>query len=90
MPTLVSLLSSLAWPLVRKVLIALGIGLATYGGISSLLDSLLAQAASYYSGMPSYIATVCAMGGIPTGLGILTGALTTRVSMMVTKRFILK
>lgn len=90
MPTLVSLLVTVAWPMVKKALVALGIGISTYEGISTLLESLLSQAASYYSGMPSYVATVCAMGGVPTGLGILTGALTTRVSMFVTKRFILK
>lgn len=84
-------LVALAGPIARRVLISLGIGLVTYTGLSLAIDSILGQAkAQWTSGLGGFggqIGQLVAMAGGNTALSILAGAVITRVSMVVLKKF---
>lgn len=81
-------LISMATPLVRKGLAALGLGVVTYTGVSFALDQALAAAKSAWNSQAfSSAADLLAMAGANTALGILAGALVARITMQVLKRF---
>jgi Protein of unknown function (DUF2523). len=87
---LVTWLIGMAWPIVRKVLVELGISFITYEGVSAALDSLLSSAQASYQAGPSVVLAYLAIAGVPTGFGIIAGALSARVARFATKKFILK
>jgi len=87
---LVTWLIAMAWPVAKEVLVQLGISFITYEGVSTLLDSLLSSAQSAYESGDSVLLAYLSIAGVPTGFGIISGALTARVARFATKKFILK
>lgn len=83
MTSLANLLLSLGWPIVRKVLVMLGIGVVTYGAMTTLLNSVIAQAQASWGQIAGVALQLSSLGGIPQVLGIITGAMVARVSFMV-------
>lgn len=82
MNSLSSLLLALGWPIVRKVLVMLGIGIVTYGAMTTLLNSVISQAQSSWGQLAGAALQLSSLGGIHQVLGIITGALVARVSVM--------
>jgi hypothetical protein len=80
-------LMALAGPLVKNALIALGFSLVTYVGVSELVDNGLAAARSEWSGAAGQVAAFLALAGMNKALGIISAALSARVTLMVTKKF---
>lgn len=74
-------------PIVKRVLLALGIGVATYVGMDAALGSALSAAKSAWGGLGADVAAFMAMAGVNTAASILAGALTARVALEVVKRF---
>ncbi len=75
-------LISLAWPIAKKVLLALGIGMITYGGLSLIAGQVVTQVQAYWGQMPISILQIGSLLGIPQSIGILLGAITARVSFV--------
>ena len=46
------LLSAIAVPLVKKILVALGVGYVSYSGVSALLDSAYLSIQGMFAGLP--------------------------------------
>ena len=71
-----------AWPVVKKVLVMLGIGWATYEGLGLLADQVQQQVVAYWGQMPAAFIQVGSLAGIPQAIGITLGAITARVSFV--------
>jgi len=79
-------LVSLAGPIVRKMMISLGIGVASYAAISTALNSALSQAQSAWAGITGDVLSLIQLAGCGTALSIVAGALVARVAMMSLKK----
>lgn len=93
MPTLVTFLMGMVGPMVIKALIAVGVGTVTFTGVTATLESLFAMSQSSWGGMLPAVLGLASVAGIPECLGIVTGAMSSRVSIWVAvsaTRFVLK
>jgi hypothetical protein len=77
-------LTAAALPLVLRVLAGLGVGVLTFTGVDTALNSLISQAQSSWSGMPADVLGLAGVAGIPACLGIVLGAMTARVTAWIT------
>lgn len=82
-----ALLLGLVTPLVRRVLIALGVGIVTYTGYSAVIDSIKAHIVSEMSGLTGNALQIITLYGLPDAIGIILGAFTTAASLSVAKKF---
>jgi len=74
-------LMSMVTPIVRRVLIGLGIGLVTYTGMSGILSVLQQSIVTSMGGMTGAAAQVAAILGFHDFVGIILGAITTRMTI---------
>lgn len=81
MSTLAGFLFSAIGPLVIKALIALGIGVVTFTGVTEGMDSLIQSAIDNWSGVSATVVQLAGLAGIPQALGIITGAMSSRVAI---------
>lgn len=81
MNTLASFFMSMAGPLAMRVLIALGVGTITFTGVTAALQGLITQAQTNWSSVGAAVLQLASLGGVPDGLGIIAGAMTTRVAI---------
>lgn len=85
--TFAALLTALASPIARQVMISLGLGVITFAGVDVAVNSILGQAKTAWAGsFTGDVAQLLAMAGANTALSIIAGAIIARVSMMVLKR----
>lgn len=80
-------LVSLAGPIVRKMMISLGIGIASYAAISTALNAALGAAKAAWAGLGGDSLNLIQLAGAGEALSIISGALLARVSLMVMKKF---
>ena len=85
--TFVSLLVSLAGPVVRKALLSLGVGVVTYVGLQAALTAALNASQNAFGGVAAGPAAILAMSGVFTALGIIAGGIVAGVTMIALKRF---
>ena len=89
MPLATSLIS-LVGPVVSKILVQLGIGAITYVGMSDTLSAILLNAKTQFLGLDPVYLQLMAIGGVPQGLGMISGAMTARLAYSQTKKFVIK
>jgi len=83
-------LGALAWPLVTRVLVGLGLGTVTYVGADAALTSALSAAKGALGQLGSEVASILAMAGFFQALAITAGGMTASLSWIIMKRFALK
>jgi len=83
-------LASIVGPLAKKIMIALGFGVASYAAVATALASALGAAKAAYGGMSADVLALVDLAGVGVAASILAGALTARVSLQVLKKFELK
>lgn len=74
-------------PLVKKVLIALGIGVASYAALNTLASQVQSAVISNYGQMAETTLAILALGGINQAIGIILSAFMARVAMIAVGRF---
>jgi len=89
------MLINLVGTLAGRVLIALGIGVVTYTGLSTSLDWLKGQALAAFGGMPAEAVQLAAFLQVGTCISIVTSAIAARalingISGDSFKRWVLK
>lgn len=89
METIAEWLAKISWPIVSRVLSALGIGTVTYVGAESALTTALDSAKSAFSGLISEVLQLLAMAGFFDALAITSGGIVSGLSWLVMKRFAL-
>jgi len=80
----------ISWPLVSRVLAALGIGTVTYTGANTALSSALSSAKSAMVGLAGDVFQLLALGGFFDAMSITAGGIVASLSWMVMKRFALQ
>ena len=78
---------SLATPIVRRILIALGIGLVTYAGYDTLIATAKNHIITQMTGLPANTLQIISLYGLPESLAIILGAFTTAASISALKKF---
>lgn len=74
-------LAALAGPLAIRVVVALGFSIATVTGVTLVLDTLKAQFVTSLLGLPAAGIQLLMLAGFNTAIGIIFGAIATRVLM---------
>lgn len=82
MPTLAAFLLSMVQPLIGRILVALGFSVVSFVGFQAMFDQIAAQAQGAYGSLPGDVAGLASLAGFPEALGIIFGALATRVALI--------
>lgn len=85
---LAGFLAALVAPFARRAMTALGFSLVTFVGVREALDFAFTNAQSSLAGLPGDAIALISMAGFPSALGIISGAVIARLSMIQLKRFI--
>jgi|GEM_PF-1086667 len=82
-------LASLAAPIVKRAMIALGFGVVSYAAMTAGLNAALSAAKAAWSGLAGFpeALQLIQMAGVNTAASIIAGALVTRVALQSLKRF---
>lgn len=80
-------LAKISWPLVSRVLAAMGAGTVTYTGADSALSTALAQAKTAFVGMTADILAILSIAGFFDAMSIMSGGIVSGLAWMVMKRF---
>jgi hypothetical protein len=70
-----SFLAALIGPLAKRALAALGIGVVTYGGVTTAVDSAFASMTTAFSGLATEAFAILARAGVFESLSISSGGL---------------
>lgn len=73
---------------VGKILVALGVGFATYGAITALLDALISQVQQYVGVLSSDLLQVLAIWGLFEAVSIIASAMTAVAAVKSVRVFI--
>lgn len=84
MPTLVVWLLSIAWPIVKRVLLAMGIGYVTYECLGMLGLTMKQSIIELWGQMGSVSLQFLSLAGFPQALGIILCAYTAKAAMRAT------
>lgn len=83
-------LTDLSWPIVSRVLTALGFGTVTYTGASAALDGVLNAAKDAALGLTGGAVQILAMAGLFDYMAITAGGIVASLTWLVLKRFALQ
>lgn len=92
---LIGALVSAAGSLIGRILIALGIGVVSYTGVSALLSSLRSEVQGYITGMPADILPILGALKLDVAVSIIFSAIAARFALQgltsgAVKKFVLK
>jgi|GEM_PF-926456 len=76
-------LAAAVGPLAIKVLTALGISVLTVTGVQAVAGELVAYVQSSWGTMPSAMAGLVGLSGLPTAVGMVLGAFNARLALWV-------
>jgi hypothetical protein len=83
MNTLFAFLASAVCALALRVVAALGLGIVTFTGVDTVLSNLIASAQGNWSSGAADILGLASVAKVPECLGLLAGAMSSRVTMWV-------
>lgn len=86
MPLAVWLLA-LVGPIVKKVLLALGVGVVSYAGLQFVGQQVNAAVLSAWGGVGGSVFQVLSLAGIPEAIGITLGAFNARIALIAVQKF---
>lgn len=86
LPLLGAFLALSVGALVKRALLALGLGIITYSGLQAAFDAVQAQVIANYGQMTGASMQLADLAGVGQTIGILLGALAARVGIAVISR----
>lgn len=90
MGSIAAWLGALAWPLVSRVILAMGLGTVTYLGLSAAVNGALSAAKGVLGGLSADVAGLLALAGFFEALSIGAGAIVASIAFSVAKKFTLR
>jgi len=81
MPALAIFLGFIISSAIAKIVLALGIGFATYYGIESAVSALLGQIGPALNSLPTAVLNLLALAGVPQALNIICSAFMVRAAL---------
>ncbi|MEY3882255.1 MAG: hypothetical protein RIQ94_3051 [Pseudomonadota bacterium] len=85
--TFSSFLMSIAGSLAARVMLSLGFGIVSYAALNTLANTVVLKVTEYYTHIDITALNLINLAGGGEAMGILLGALVTRASLLVFKRF---
>lgn len=79
--TIAAFFASSIGPLVKRALVAIGIGTITYAGLDTAFAAARDLVVSNYGQMPGNVADLVSLAGVGQAIGIILGAMAARVGM---------
>lgn len=73
--SIAAFLLAMVGPIVIRAIIALGFTVLTFTGVAVVVGQLVSAAQANWAAMPAGVLQLAALSGIPTGLGMVFGAL---------------
>lgn len=73
---------------IKKALTGAGLGLATYAGVTTMLEKLIADANAQLATGQGYVLSILGLGGIDTAISIILSACIIRLTMTSTSVFV--
>lgn len=70
---------SLVQPIISRILVALGMSLVTFTGMTLVMDQITQAVQSAWGGLPGAILGLAGLAGLGQGLSIVFGAIATRI-----------
>lgn len=83
-------LAKISWPLVSRVMVALGFGYTTYEGADTAISGAMNAAKQAFAGFAGEILQLLAMCGFFDAMAITSGGIVSGLAWMVMKRFALQ
>ncbi len=83
-------LAKITWPLVSRVMVALGFGYTTYEGADTALQMAIDSAKGAFTSFGGEVLQLLAMSGFFESMAITSGGIISGLSWMVMKRFALQ
>ena len=80
-------LLTLVGPIVKKVLVALGVGVVTYAALNYLGAQIQSAVLSAWAGVGGPILQILSLAGLPECIGITLGAINARIAVLAVSRF---
>ena len=77
----VAWLLALAWPIAKKILVALGIGFVTYQGFTVIANQLKAEIIGAWGQIGQSTIQILSLAGVNTALGIVLSAIAARAAL---------
>lgn len=78
---------ALVGPLVKKVLVALGVGIVTYASLQYLGVQINSAVISAWGGVSGPIMQILSLAGFPESIGITLGAINARIALIAVSKF---
>ncbi|MDD2744263.1 MAG: DUF2523 domain-containing protein [Rhodocyclaceae bacterium] len=75
-------LIALAWPIAKKVLVSLGIGIVTYGGLQMIGAQISDAVLNAWGQLGGYALAILSLAGIPECIGIILGGINARIALI--------
>lgn len=72
-------LLALVQPMIARIMVALGLSIASFVGMDALMGQVIGAAQGAWGGLPASILALAGLAGIGQALGIIMGAVLTRV-----------
>ena len=73
--------------IVKRALVALGIGTITYVGLQAAFDAVVTAITANYGAMAGASAQLADLAGVGAALGILLGAISARIGISIVSTF---
>ncbi|MDH4419200.1 MAG: DUF2523 domain-containing protein [Acidovorax sp.] len=73
------LLLAMVQPIIARIMVTLGLSIASFVGMDLLMNQVISHAQNAWGGLPSGILQLAGLAGIGQALGIIMGAVLTRV-----------
>jgi hypothetical protein len=74
-------LLTIVGPLALRALLALGIGTLTFTGVDTAFGGLVTMVINNFGGLPAAVLQLISLASIPTSIGIVLGAFTSRIAI---------
>ncbi len=83
-------LARISWPLVTRLMAALGVGYVTYEGADTAVTTVLNAAKGAFIGIGSEVVNLLAMAGFFEAMAITSGGIVSGLAWMTLKHFALQ
>ena len=80
-------LMALATPLVKRVLVALGIGLVSYAGYTALANQVRDAVLAQWGTLPANFIAIASLAGCGQALGIILSAMIARAGIIAIQKY---
>jgi hypothetical protein len=80
--TLFAFLLSAVWPLVKKVMISMGVGIVSYAGLTLVATQIQNSVSAAWGQVGGVALQILSLAGIPESMGIILGGISAKAALV--------